>query len=390
MKINSYDEWSPLKEVIVGSPLNYSNDIDLSFKLFFNESTHNSRFCYLPSYEKSSSDKQSKSSAENGSTNNNIPKQYLEELTEDVDGLVDTLKKLSVKVHRPTPLNKGIHCKTPYWDATCIPALNVRDQAIIIGDEIIETPPQVRARYFENDLLKPIFYDYFNNGSKWITMPKAMMTDNSFDLSYVRDQVQLQFQDVISEENPYEIKPSEFDVGHEIMIDGAQCVRFGKDIIVNVANKNHELGLNWLERHLEDKFKLHRIYRMANNHIDSVILPLRPGLLLLRSPKFLEFLPEPLKKWDIIYPPEPKKNNFPTYEQDSLILASQYIDLNVLSIDESTVIVNSLFPELIAKLEKYKITPVPVRHRHRRLFGGGFHCFTLDTVREGEIEDYFS
>ncbi|GAA1932332.1 hypothetical protein GCM10009837_67600 [Streptomyces durmitorensis] len=33
---------------------------------------------------------------------------------------------------------------------------------------------------------------------------------------------------------------------------------------------------------------------------------------------------------------------------------------------------------------------VPVRHRHRRLFGGRFHCFTLDTRRTGGFEDYVS
>lgn len=101
-------------------------------------------------------------------------------------------------------------------------------------------------------------------------------------------------------------------------------------------------------------------------------------------------LPEPLKKWDIIYPPEPSDNIFPTYEDDDLVLTTKYIDLNVLSLDENTVVVNSLFPELIKTLESKGFTTVPVRHRHRRLFGGGFHCFTLDTVREGGLEDYFS
>ena len=43
----------------------------------------------------------------------------------------------------------------------------------------------------------------------------------------------------------------------------------------------------------------------------------------------------------------------------------------------------------VAHLKKKHGCPVvPVRHRHRRLFGGGFHCFTLDTVREGGPEDY--
>ncbi|MEI6147004.1 MAG: hypothetical protein WCP66_11335 [Methylococcales bacterium] len=387
MQVNSFDEWSPLKEVIVGSPINYNaNDIELSFNLFFHDNAYNAVSCYYPNYEKMASDGKKQSLKSKNIVSNNIQKQYLEELAEDVCELVSTLEKLDIKVHRPTPLNGGIKFKTPYWDATCIPALNVRDQAIVIGNEIIETPPQIRARYFENDLLKPIFYNYFNGGSKWTVMPRPIMTDNSFDLAYVEEQIQ----DIIATQKIYKQEPNEFDVGHEMMIDAAQCVRFGKDIIVNVANKNHELGLNWLERHLEGKFKLHRIYRMTDNHIDSIILPLRPGLLLLRSPEFIKFLPEPLKKWDIIYPPIPKENNFPSYDQSNLILTSKYIDLNVLSIDENRVVVNSLFPELIEILEKHKMTPIPVRHRHRRLFGGGFHCFTLDTVREGTNEDYFS
>jgi glycine amidinotransferase len=60
----------------------------------------------------------------------------------------------------------------------------------------------------------------------------------------------------------------------------------------------------------------------------------------------------------------------------------------VLSIDESTVMVNDACKTLIHTLEERGFTVVPVRHRHRRLFGGGFHCFTLDTVRTGGAEDY--
>lgn len=34
-----------------------------------------------------------------------------------------------------------------------------------------------------------------------------------------------------------------------------------------------------------------------------------------------------------------------------------------------------------------RLAVAPVRHRHRRLFGDGFHRFTLDTVRTGGVED---
>ncbi len=378
--VNSFDEWSSLKEVIVGSPISYeSQDLELSFKLFFHDVAFRS-FCYPYYGEKEG---QKKISSETSSTRK-FGKKYLEELTEDVEELIETLEVLGVKVHKPMTLSRPIKFKTPYWEATCIPALNVRDQAIIVGNEIIETSPQIRARYFENDLLKPIFYDYFHQGAKWTTMPRPIMTDRSFDKSYVSGNPNPSIEDV------YAQNISEFDIGYEMMIDAAQCIRLGKDIIVNVATENHLLGYRWLERHLGDRFRLHRMNRLADSHIDSIVLPLRPGKLLLRSPKFLDKLPEFLQKWDIIYPPEPKENIFPKYEDDELILTTKYIDLNVLSVDEEKVIVNSLFPELIETLEKHGFTPIPVRHRHRRLFGGGFHCFTLDTVREGSLEDYLS
>ncbi|AOY81163.1 glycine amidinotransferase [Moorena producens JHB] len=383
--VNSFDEWSPLKEVIVGSPINYNiHDLELSFKLFFHENVDLEFF--NPRYGKKDQGSEGDLTLKQPKTHQ-LKNKYLEELTEDVDELVKTLEKLEIKVHRPTSLNKAIDIKTPYWEATCIPALNPRDRAIIFGDEILETSPMVRARYFENDLLKPIFYQYFKAGARWTNMPMPMMTDRSFDLSYV-DYIG---QDMYSSQTLYQQEPSEFDVGYEIMIDGAQCLRFGKDVLVNVATKNHELGLQWLERHLGDRFRLHRLYRLTDNHIDSYILPLRPGTLLLRNPDVLKVLPEPLQKWDVIYPPEPTENLFPAYEDDDLILTSKYIDLNVLSIDQEKVIVNSLNPNFIKTLEQHGFTPIPVRHRHRRLFAGGFHCFTLDTVRAGSTcEDYFN
>ncbi|MDB9310439.1 glycine amidinotransferase [Aphanizomenon sp. CS-733/32] len=388
--VNSFDEWSRLKEVVVGSPINYNTqDLELSFKVFFHDVAYSS-FCYPYYYSGAESRSKDNSVCQENSqdtqtfTTHSLKKQYLQELNEDVEELVSTLQKLGIKVHRPIPLTRSIRFETPYWKADCIPALNIRDQAIIMGNEILETPPQVRARYFENDLLKQIFYKYFEQGAKWTNMPKPIMTDRSFDTSYISGQ------NVPAIEEVYPQNESEFDIGYEIMFDAAQCIRFGKDILINVATKNHYLAYQWLQRHFEGKFNFHLLYQFADNHIDSIILPLKPGKLLLRNPQFFDRLPEPLKKWDIIYPPEPTENIFPTYDDDDLILTTKYIDLNVLSVDEDKIIVNSLFPELIKTLEKHGFTAIPVQHRHRRIFGGGFHCFTLDTVREGSLEDYFS
>lgn len=372
VKAQSFDEWSPLREVVLGTSAGYeAHDMELSFRLFFND-VANSSF-YYPSLNA----RQPLDAADSRRTLN---RRYVEELAEDLEEFAGALVDAGVLVHRPDPLGLRNVFATPDWEARMIPALNVRDQTIVLGDEILETSCQVRARAFESDLLKPIFARYFRAGSRWTSMPRPRLLDRSFDTSYVSGHVTPAIEDVGDSDGSA--------VDFEIMIDGAQCIRLGRDLVVNVATANHMLGARWLAAHLEGRFRVHVMERFADNHIDSLVLPLRPGLLLLRNPEVAERLPVPLRRWDRIYAPMPQAQNFPVYDDD-LIVSSPYIDMNVLSIDEKTVVANSLFPELIAELERHGFTVVPVRHRHRRLFGGGFHCFTLDTVRDGGDENYF-
>jgi glycine amidinotransferase len=119
-----------------------------------------------------------------------------------------------------------------------------------------------------------------------------------------------------------------------------------------------------------------------------MILPLKPGVFLVRHAGVRDKLPEVFRSWKFIVGPDPDLAQFPTYSDLDVMLSSAYIDLNVLSIDEERVLVNRDMPALAKVLEQEGFTPIPVRHRHRRLFGGGLHCFTLDTVRDGGPEDY--
>lgn len=374
MKANSFNEWAPLREVIVGTSAGYeAHELELSFRLFFNDVAHSS--FYYPSLDA----RQPLNAADSRRALNH---QYVAELTEDVEELANALRLAGVTVFRPDPLGSKTRFATPDWGATMIPALNVRDQTIILGDEIVETASQVRARLLEGDLLKPVFLRYFREGSRWTSMPRPRLVDASFDTSYVSGRTTPAIEDVGD-------RPDGAMDRFELMIDGAQCLRFGRDLLVNVSTANHVLGAKWLERHLEGRFRVHVVERFADNHIDSLVLPLRPGLLLLRNPEVADRLPRPLQAWDRIYAPVPVEQNFPEYGDDDVVISSPYIDMNVLSVDESTVVVNSLSPELIREFERNRFTVIPVRHRHRRLFGGGFHCFTLDTVRDGGCEDYF-
>ncbi|AUY49204.1 glycine amidinotransferase [Streptomyces sp. CB01881] len=379
MRLNSYDDFTPLKEVVLGSAVNYAERLrDLSFDMFISDNVSGARGYYASITDwRPGEDRKKRNEPQRLA----MKERFLDELIEDVEGIAAALKSLGLTVHRPMRLApEATEMSAPGWSAPVTPPLNVRDNTLILGDEIIETPPTLRARYFETQFLKPVFMRYFEQGARWTTMPRPMMTDASFDPANEDAAPNI--------EAPLDPQASPYDVGVEIMIDGANCLRLGRDLIVNISNANHALACDWLERHLEGRFRVHRMHKLTQSHIDSVVIPLRPGTLLVRSEGVLDYLPEPLRKWDIIVPPAPTVSDYPQYENDTPIPASPYIDLNLLSIDEQTVMVNDACKTLIATLENKGFTVVPVRHRHRRLFGGGFHCFTLDTVRTGGAEDY--
>ena len=60
------------------------------------------------------------------------------------------------------------------------------------------------------------------------------------------------------------------------------------------------------------------------------------------------------------------------------------------SIDPDTVVVDSDQTQLIALLERKGLNVAPVKLRHSRMLGGGFHCVTLDVRRRGSMESYFT
>jgi glycine amidinotransferase len=250
-------------------------------------------------------------------------------------------------------------------------ALMPRDLFTVIGDEIIETSPSVRARYFEGDLYKELFTEYFNRGARWTLAPRSRLLDRNFDFSYA---LRHGFDGDVPADSFY-----------ELMFDGAQILRFGQDLIFNAATENHRMGARWLSRHLDGRNRVH-VVEIADNHIDAELLPLRPGTLLMHESVAPESLPAPLNKWDAIRyewldkPIEIAEDGVP-------FLASQSIGMNVLSLDEQHVVVQDIQVPLIRDLERNGFTPIPSRWRHGRSLGGGFHCVTLD-IRRDSTQDF--
>lgn len=352
-QVNSHDEWSPLEEVIVGTPYHLDYHSDSSFRMFFWDNL--------------------KDTSTRGVFQRRMPDNRLrDECEEDTAGLVELLQAEGVTVRRPEALETVPEIRTPNWSAPMGHALMSRDNFLIVGSEIIETAPLIRARYFEGELYKELFTEYFNNGAKWTVAPRSRLLERNFDRSYV---ARAGYDD-----------PTPDDAFFEIMFDGAQTMRLGKDIIFNVAIENHRMGARWLARHLGDEYRVHEV-SVADNHIDGTVLPLRPGTLLARASANLDSLPEKLKTWDVIryewfdQPVEAEQDGIP-------FLASQSIGINVLSLDEERVLVQDIQLPLIHDLEKAGFTPIPCRWRHGRSLGGGFHCMTLDIRRRSEAVSY--
>ncbi|ETR69422.1 MAG: hypothetical protein OMM_09609, partial [Candidatus Magnetoglobus multicellularis str. Araruama] len=70
--------------------------------------------------------------------------------------------------------------------------------------------------------------------------------------------------------------------------------------------------------------------------------------------------------------------------------ASKWIGLNLLMITPELAVVDENQLPMIKLLNKHGIETLPLRMRHARTMGGGFHCVTLDVRRRGKLENYFN
>jgi glycine amidinotransferase len=120
-------------------------------------------------------------------------------------------------------------------------------------------------------------------------------------------------------------------------------------------------------------------------HIDSSLMPLAPGKLLV-NPDYIDprRLPPMFASWDILIAPEP--NPVPWRIPS---MCSRWLSINVLMLDEKRVIVERLQESLIKKLKDWGFEPIPCSFANYAPFGGSFHCATLDVRRKGELQSYF-
>ncbi|MGW0391205.1 glycine amidinotransferase [Streptomyces sp. NPDC003042] len=363
--VNSWNEWDPLREMVVGSADNACFE---PTEPGSRPSIRNAPDTAFPTGPKS--------------------KEAIYLANEELDGLASLLRSQGVTVRRPEPHDFSAPVRTPDFEVEnqyC--AVCPRDVMITIGNEIIEATMSRRSRYFEYQPYRKLVYEYWNADSRtqWTTAPKPSMAEGMY---------REEFWDWPLEKRHAQMHSFEFCVHQdEVVFDAADMSRFGRDILVQESMTTNRAGIHWLKRHLEPRgFRVHPVHFPLDffpSHIDCTFVPLRPGLILTNPDRPLREGEEKMfleNDWELVEVPQPVLTNeeMPQYCQ-----SSKWLSMNVLSISPTKVICEEQEKPLqdLLAARGFEVFPIPFRNVFE--YGGSLHCATWDVRREGEREDYF-
>lgn len=357
----SYNEWDPLEEVIVGI-------VDGAMVPSWH-TIH--RATVLPGQEKQMESLSKRTQKQ--------PLPYPEWLVQAagkcVEEFAHILESEGVIVRRPDIVDYSASFRTPDWEVMngfC--AANPRDVFLVIGNEIIEAPMADRSRYFESWAYRSLLKEYLKGGAKWVAAPKPQLLDAQYDPDYKTPAPGEERRFVITEFEP--------------TFDAADFVRFGRDIFVQKSHVTNSLGIEWVRRHLGDEYRVHEVHSLCPQalHIDTTLVPLAPGKVLV-NPLFIDVdnLPDYFKSWDILLAPKPNRTPMTLYDTKVI---SQWVNMNVLSLDEERVIVEKSQEYMIQALKDWGFKPIPCEFESYYPFMGSFHCATLDVRRRGVLRSY--
>lgn len=356
--VNSHNEWDPLEEVIVGI---------VDDAVFPDWDTIN-RVTVPPGEW----DDVVRTTV--GTKGSRYPDETIEAGRRAVEGFVRILEAEGVKVRRPERVDYARPYATPDWRVTGgFSAANPRDAFLVVGDEIIEAPMADRSRYFEALAYRPLMREYFHSGARWTAAPKPQLLDQLYDSEYRVPEGDEEMRFIVTEFEP--------------VFDAAEFARCGRDLFTQMSNVTNRSGIEWLERHLGPEYRIHVLNSRDPQaiHLDSTFVPLAEGKVLV-NPKYLDLdrLPPILKSWDLLVgPPEA----YTSPQQRGLL--SEWIHLNVLSLDGERVVVEASQEPLIRALKDWGFKPIPCPFMDYYPFMGSFHCATLDIRRRGELKSYF-
>lgn len=363
--VNSWNEWDPLKHVIVGradgtmvqapEPAIERDWPDDGFPL---------------------------------GTYGALPKELEEKANEQLDNFAKILQTRGIRVDRPIPLDFGQAVQTPDWKQKsmfgCMPP---RDVLLTIGNEILEATMSYRSRWFEYLCYRPLLEQYYKEdpNMRWEAAPKPRLTDRTYKEGFWKE-----WKSLSKEVQQERGRNADWLLTEaEPLFDAASVARFGKDLFVEHSTVTNAAGIDWLRRHFPD----HRIHGVMFDeaspmHIDATFVPLRHGLVLsnrIRVPLFKELVALCKKNgWETVECAKPLHD-----KKARLSFCSQWLSMNLLVLDPKTICVEASEIDQMEQLDKLGFEVIPVPFWDVSPFGGGLHCATADVYREGTCEDYF-
>ncbi|MEX2981300.1 inosamine-phosphate amidinotransferase 1 [Streptomyces sp. C36] len=343
--VSVHNEWDPLEEIIVGT-VKGARVPRADRSVFAVE--------YAGEYE-----------SQDRIPSGEYPDRVLKETEEELNVLCEELERLGITVRRPQERDNSALITTPDWQTDGFHDYCPRDGLLSVGQTVIESPMALRARFLESLAYKDILLEYFASGSRWISAPKPRLTDAMYDPT------------APAGERLLDLEP---------VFDAANVLRFGTDLLYLVSDSGNELGAKWLQSAVGDRYTVHACRKLyASTHVDSTIVPLRPGLVLINPSRVNdENMPDFLRSWQTITCPELVDIGF-TGDKPH---CSVWIGMNLLVVRPDLAVVDRRQTGLIKLLEKHGMDVLPLQLTHSRTLGGGFHCATLDVRRSGSLETY--
>lgn len=354
-RVNSYTEWDPLEEVIVGRA---DHACVPDWHVVLEATMPEKHWDWFK--------------RQGGSY---FPAELRLAAAKELDEFCAVLEREGVRVRRPDPVDWATPFQTPsFGPVRGLYGAMPRDCLLVVGDEIIEAPMAWRTRYFETRAYRSLIKEYFHAGARWTAAPKPELADDFYrtDLSGSGYDV-YDDKSVITEAEP--------------VFDAADFCRCGRDIFCQRAQVTNQFGIDWLARHLGPAYRIHVLPFNDPNamHIDASFVPLAPGRLLVNPARVTEHtLPAMFRTWEILVAPTPTvPDSHPFY------FTSKWLSLNVLSLDEKRVVVEAAEQPMIDFLKNRGFEPIPVPFRQFGSLGGAFHCATCDVRRRGSLQSYF-
>jgi len=375
--VNSWNEWDPLKRVIVGRP----------------EGTN------IPAPEPAWWYDRPEGGYPLGSYGP-FPQEMYDKANEQMDYFVDVMEKRGIIVERaelhPSMLDRR-PVSTPDWTQLNQHGVNnVRDVFLPVGNEIMEATTCRRSRYYEYLNLRPIFQRYFEMDDEFLhtAAPKPRLTDES----YVKNYYKKLFDEWTEEEKLERVRNWEYQLSeYEPLWDAADAARCGRDIFWQGSAVTNKKGMDWLKRYFSSKgIRVHHVLFDNNTHpwhIDVNWLPMRPGLGIYNpdwhpiTDEFKELMK--INDWELVPAARPTYTHKNKCYLTGLYESQSWISMNTFSLGPNTVCVEAHETAYCEQLDKLGIEVVPIPYEGVIPFGGALHCTTLDIYREGTLEDYF-